>query len=444
MLEQSRFRYLSLALLVIFILGFASLAYWFGGYRTRLQLDSINQPTGDFQQFIAEGKEKTDNQVDFNLFWEVWDFVLKEYVDHDQLTNEQLFYGALDGIVRATGDPYSMFLDPAMNKELQIDLTGTFEGIGAEIGMKNDMITVIAPLEGMPAEKAGLKSGDQIAKIDGELTFGLTVMEAVNKIRGEKNTDVVLTVLRADQEAPLGITITRGVITVKSVETSMLDNDIFVIKVTNFSDDTNILLNQAVGQVLLNDPQGIILDLRNNPGGYLQSAVFMASQWLEDGVVVTEKYSEDMSQDHYVDGLSRLSGYPTVVLVNQGSASASEIVAGALQDNEQAVIIGKQTFGKGSVQVLRDLSDGSALKITTAKWLTPKGRDINAEGIMPDLEVDYTIEDFENDIDPQLDKAIEMLANPQMIEEILQLAQARQPVVEKTIEDMVQTNTVNP
>ncbi|MFH1412640.1 MAG: S41 family peptidase [bacterium] len=409
MLGHGRLRYVTLIFLSVFVAIIIIFAYLFGSYTAEQRFVQI-EPDDPVQDFVKQGQKEFGNKLDFSLFLEVWRFILDEYVDKDELTNEQLFYGALKGLVMSTNDPHSIFLDPEMNKEFQIELSGTFEGIGAEIGIKDEIITIIAPLEGMPAGKAGLMAGDKVIKIDNELTYGMTVMDAVRKIRGPKNTDVVLTVMREHKEAPLDITITRGVIIVKSVESELRDDNIYVIKISNFADDTGILFNQAIGEVLINDPAGIILDLRNNPGGYLQTAISMASQWLkQDLLVVTEKYSEEEKVDHHATGLSRLAGYATVVLVNQGSASASEIVSGALQDHGLATIVGKQTFGKGSVQVLKELRDGSALKITTAKWLTPNGRDISEEGIMPDIEIEFAQEDYDNKKDPQMDKAVEIL-----------------------------------
>ncbi len=370
---------------------------------------------GKYSQ-APEGKLTQD--IDFNLFWDVWDVLYEEHVDRDQLNEKEMFYGALRGLVASLGDPYTVFMNPQIAQEFEDDLAGTFEGIGAQIGIKNDILTIIAPLEDMPAEKAGLRSGDKVYAIDGESTAGISIDEAVNKIRGPKGTEVVLTISRDGLDKAEDITITRGVIIVKSVkteiqdqDTELRDDDIFVIKITNFNNDTYNLFNKAAQKIITQDPAGIILDLRNNPGGYLDTAIEIASEWIEDGVVVIEKFSEEKSNDYLARGRARLKNYPTVVLVNQGSASASEIVAGALQDCGKATIIGMQTFGKGSVQTLEELKDGSSVKITVAKWLTPNGNCISEEGIIPDEEVDLTIEDYEADKDPQMEKAIEVLKN---------------------------------
>jgi len=366
----------------------------------------IGKVLGKYSE-IAPGKLSQD--IDFNLFWEVWDTLFENYVDKEEVTDKKLFYGALRGMVSSLDDPYSVFMNPKTAKEFSEDLAGTFEGIGAEIGIKNDILTIIAPLPEMPAEKAGLIAGDKVFAIDGESTAGILIDEAVNKIRGEDGTQVILSISRNSGEVIKDITITRGKIVVHSIMTNLRDDNIFVVKVTNFNDDTQDLFNKAVNEALGNNPRGIIIDLRNNPGGYLDTAIEMASEWVEEGVVVTEKYSEEKLIEHLARGRARLKGFPTVVLVNQGSASASEIVSGALQDYGLATIIGKTTFGKGSVQTLSKFSDGSSVKVTVAKWLTPNGRSINDDGIEPDVTVDLTADDFVADIDPQMDKAIEIL-----------------------------------
>jgi carboxyl-terminal processing protease len=360
--------------------------------------------TGKYSE-APDGKLSQD--VNFDQFWEVWDTIYSTYVDRDQLNEKELFYGALRGMVGAVGDPYTVFMNPIIAKEFNDDLKGTFEGIGAEIGIKNDILTIIAPLPDMPAEKAGLMAGDKVLAINDESTAGINVDEAVNKIRGPKGTEVTLTIKREGEDDILTITIVRGQIFVKSINTEIRDNGIMTIKITNFNNDTEQLFNEAVREALNNNVSGIILDLRNNPGGYLDTAIEMSSEWIEDKIVVVEKYSEERKIEHLARGRARLADFKTVVLVNQGSASASEIVSGALQDYNKATIFGKKTFGKGSVQTLNKFADGSSIKITVAKWLTPLGRSINDDGIMPDYEIEYTREDYDNFRDPQLDAAVD-------------------------------------
>jgi carboxyl-terminal processing protease len=350
-----------------------------------------------------------DDIFDFNLYWEVWDSLKQNHVDKNMIKDKELFYGSLTGLAQSLDDPYTVFMDPKTAQEFADDLAGTFEGIGAEVGMRNDIVTIIAPLDGMPAQKAGLRAGDKVYAIDGESTIGLTVDQAVKKIRGEKGTKVVLTILRGTGEKAMDITITRDVIFVKSVKTEMRSDGIFIIKISNFNDDTLNLFNAAVNEALIKNPKGIILDLRNNPGGYLETSVALASEWIEAGPVVAEQFGENKRNEYFSNGRARLKNFPTVVLVNSGSASASEIVAGALRDYKKATIVGEQTYGKGSVQTLQNLSDGSALKITIAKWLTPAGDFINEKGIAPEIEVKLGQTDIDKNIDPQMNKALELL-----------------------------------
>lgn len=358
-------------------------------------------------KYEASKRENLAKDVDFNLFWEVWDKLKANYVDSDKIQDKELFYGAIRGMVASVGDPYTVFMNPVITKEFNDDLAGTFEGIGAEIGIKGGILTIISPLTDMPAQKAGLKPGDKVLAIDGEDTSGILIDQAVAKIRGKKGTDVVLTVWRDSFDAPKDFSITRGTIIVKSVKWNLRDDGIMVVSISHFNNDTAGLFDRAVNDIIKANPKGIILDLRNDPGGYLDTAIEVASEWIEDGVIVSEQKSDGTKNDYLARGRARLADYKTVILVNEGSASASEIVSGALKDYDKALIVGKKTFGKGSVQELMSFSDGSSLKVTIAKWLTPKGVNISEEGIAPNEEVDLTDEDFAADRDPQLDKAVE-------------------------------------
>ncbi len=364
--------------------------------------------TGNLIGKYTGSKVDFGEDVNFDLFWKLWDTLEENYVNKEELNEKEMFYGALKGLASSLGDPYTVFLDPRLSHEFDEIMSGSFEGIGAEIGIRNDILTIIAPLDGTPAQKAGLKSGDMILEIDGESTAGITINEAVNKIRGPKGEAVVLKIAREGIDELKDITIVRDVIHIKSVETEK-KGDIFVIKILDFRDDTKELFDLAVREVLAENPKGIILDLRNNPGGYLDTAVEISSEWIEDGVIVSESFSEENVLNYFARGRARLKDYNTVVLVNEGSASASEIVAGALQDYKVATIVGEKTYGKGSVQILEDFEDGSSVKITVAKWLTPSGICIDDEGITPDIEIEYTQEDFDAGIDPQMDKAMEIL-----------------------------------
>jgi len=355
--------------------------------------------------------EYLSKDVNFKLFWKVWDIVKSKYIDREQVTDAQLFYGSLKGLVASLEDPYSVFLNPQTSNDFNEELSGKFEGIGAEIGMKNERLTIISPLPESPAEKAGIKAQDKVLSINDRDTTGISLDEAVKLIKGEKGTEVVLTVARGEKPEILDITIIRDTIDIKSVRLEMKDNNIAYIKLTHFNGDTGSEFQTLVNEILTKSPKGIILDMRNNAGGYLEIAIEVAGYWVKNGdIVVKESYADIDSDKNYIaHGNEQFSSIPTVVLVNGGSASASEIVAGAVQDFELGQIVGETSFGKGSVQELEQLSDGSSVKITVARWLTPLGRSIEEKGITPDLEIELTEEDYNNDIDPQLNKALEIL-----------------------------------
>ena len=385
-----------------------------GGFLGGMVL-GVRQGKFEAQKQIYGGTVNNTNQVpsylskdvDFNLFWQVWNLAKKDYV-HQPVQDTKLFYGALSGMISSLGDPYSVFFDPKTAADFNQELSGSFEGIGAELGIKNKQLTVIAPLSGTPAEKAGLKAGDNILAIDGKDTTDMSLDSAVSLIRGKKGTDVTLTVWRTGWDKSQDFKITRDQIDVPSVKWEM-KKDIAYIQITNFNEDTSARFNQAVSELIAKDPKGLILDLRNNPGGFLDKAVDVAGEWILNDVVVSEQSDDGQKNDERSSGLARLENLKTVVLVNEGSASASEIVAGALQDYGKATLVGEKTFGKGSVQNLEPLPDGSAVKITVAEWLTPKGRHIDKEGIAPDIEVKLTEDDYNANRDPQMDKALELL-----------------------------------
>lgn len=353
--------------------------------------------------------------LDFAQFWQVWQSVHDEYV-RQPVPDRKMFYGAISGMVGALGDPYSVYFDPEVAQTFSSELAGKFDGIGAEIGVKKEQLTVIAPLPGTPAERAGIKAGDRILAIDGADTTSMPVDEAVHLIRGVKGTAVKLMIIREGWKEPKEFSIVRDTIVVQSVKLKMVataaKKKVALITITNFNQDTESGFDQAVRAALLVSPDGIVLDLRNNPGGFLDTAVSVAGEWVSKDVIVVEKYSDGKKDEYKSEGAGRLAGIPTAVLVNGGSASASEIVAGALQDYGKASIIGEQTFGKGSVQDYHEFSDGSALKLTIALWFTPKGRSIDKQGITPDSKVKMTDADFENDRDPQLDEALRTLFAP--------------------------------
>jgi carboxyl-terminal processing protease len=357
---------------------------------------------GEIAPYLSE-------DVEFGLFWDTWN-LLKEKFYRQPVSDKELFYGAMEGLLSSTGDPYTSFFNPEEAEEFNMDLAGQFEGIGAEIGIKDNQLQIVAPLPGSPAEQAGILPGDNIYLIDGEDTTGIAVEEAVSKIRGEKGTTVVLTIGRNGFGELMDIPIERDTITIDSVKFTMRDDRIAVIDLYFFNEDTTVLFVAAVNELLASGARGIILDLRSNPGGLLTSAIDVASAWTgPEPVVIQRMQGKDETLDGF--GSTRLNEIPTVVLVNGGSASGSEIVAGALQDYGLATLIGTQTFGKGSVQDYQDLEDGSAVKITVAEWLTPNGRSINGEGILPDITVEVTPEDLLAERDPQFEKAIEVLSS---------------------------------
>lgn len=394
--------------LIIIAFLFTFLGGTFVGYQSRQAKpetggEVINR--GQLPPYLLE-------DVDFNLFWDVWKIAKGKYLKQP-VVDTKLFYGALSGVISALGDPYSSFLDPEITQKFNEELSGTFEGIGAEIGIKKEQLLIIAPLPNTPAARAGLKAGDRILEINDKDTFGMSIEQAVSLIRGPQKTEVILTIFRERFEKPEKISIVRDEIHIENVTWRMIDN-IAYIKIIQFNGETVQKFQLATQELMLQNPKAIILDLRGNPGGYFDAAVDIASFWIPSPeIVVSQKYQGDKKDDFRSRGQALLKSFPTIVLVNGGSASASEIVAGALQDHAKAKLIGEKTFGKGSVQDYEIMRDGSSVKITIAEWLTPKGRLINGEGIAPDIEIELTKEDYENDEDPQLQKAVELLSeNP--------------------------------
>ncbi|HEX8974771.1 MAG TPA: S41 family peptidase [Patescibacteria group bacterium] len=385
--------------------------YWSGFQRGIQRGQAEALPVKIDSAVFKNTSQGADNSLDFSLFWNVWNLLKSKYVDTANLDAHKLFYGAIKGMLAATGDPYTTFFDPQENKQFNEDITGNFEGIGAELGIKSGVLTIIAPLDGTPAQKAGLRAGDKIIKIDGKNAGEMTIEEAVDKIRGTKGTSVVLTIFRDGSQDTQDITVKRDVITVKSVTLQWKENNIADIKISRFGDDTTKGFSDAIAKVQSQKAKGLVIDLRNDPGGYLQTAVDVASKLLPDNkVVVIEEDSNKSQKKMYTEGGDVASSIPTVVLINEGSASASEILAGALKDNRSNVtLIGKKSFGKGSVQEFINLPQGTAAKITVAHWLTPNGDQINEKGIQPDQEVDLTLDDFNNNRDPQLDTALKSL-----------------------------------
>jgi carboxyl-terminal processing protease len=395
-------------LLVSVLVGTSFSSGWFLGEQ-RAARAAVPEGEGHLLDVGAVPSSVSDD-VDFDEFWDVWNMVKESYYKQP-VSDRSLYYGAMKGMVAAAGDPYTMYFDPESAADFKSALSGTFSGIGAELGSKDEMVVVVAPLAGSPAERAGLEAGDIILSVDGTDATRMSVDQVVALVRGVEGTDVVLSIVHAGADHADELTITRQIIKIDSVKWNVDDDGIATISIAMFNGDTASLFSRAINDVLSKNAKGIVLDLRSNPGGLLTAAIDVASSWTGYQTVVVEKQQEDARSFPGV-AAPRLAEIPTVVLVNGGSASASEIVAGALQDYGLATLVGTQTFGKGSVQDFRDLPDGSSVKITIAAWYTPKGRTINETGITPDQLVEYTKEDAHAKRDPQKETALEILRAP--------------------------------
>jgi carboxyl-terminal processing protease len=348
-------------------------------------------------------------QTLFVPFWEAWGIVHDQYVDQP-LDDVALMRGAIRGMMDALGDKQTFYMEPIVYEAATSQLSGEYEGIGAYVDTDGEYLTIISPIEGSPAEAAGLNPGDQIIAIDGVDMTGILPEEVRQKVLGPAGTEVKLTVAREGEEEPLEFVITRAKITIASVTGKMLENNIAYVDINQFGDKTTSELDALLVELLAQNPSGIILDLRNNPGGYLQTSVEVASEFIEDGVILYEQYGGDNRDQYTALGNGRATDLPIVVLVNEGSASASEILAGALQDYERAKLVGVVTYGKGSVQQWVPLSaDQGAARVTIARWLTPDERLIDGIGLTPDFIIELTEDDIAKELDPQLDKAIEVL-----------------------------------
>ena len=388
-------------MLVAFVVGGIFLSGYFIGKLTDNKLRLNINPEYIHQTELPDLFES-------DLIQQVWTIIQNDYVDSENIDQDDLYYSALRGFVNGVGDPYTVFLDPPTTEEFEIQINGEFEGIGAEIAIRDGFTTIVSPIDSSPAERAGLQAGDKIISVDGVEVIGESIDEVARKIRGPRGTEVTLLVVRAEED-PFDVVIIRDVIELKSVRWDLRDDQILYVELNTFGSDTMTLVKKMINEVKNKQIKGIVLDMRNNPGGLLNVAIDVSSLWLDGSVVVKEKFGDGSEEIHESSNGTVFADIPTMILINQGSASGSEIVAGALQDHEVAKLIGKKTFGKGSVQVLKTLPDGSAVKVTVAKWLTPKDRVIDGEGIEPDYEVEYTKEDVDNEVDPQLQKALDLL-----------------------------------
>jgi carboxyl-terminal processing protease len=352
---------------------------------------------------IKSGTVSKVSNLDFTSVKEI-DALLRENYD-GTIDDEKVLDGIKSGVAKASGDPYTEYFNDADSKSFQEELSGSFEGIGAELGKEEANIVIISPIAGSPAEKAGLKPRDILVQVDGESASDITISEAVKRIRGKAGTDVKLTLARDGQKVE--VTITRAQITIPSVKWEIKDG-VGILTVSRFGDDTPALAQQAADEFKNAGVKGIVLDLRNDPGGLLESAVQLSSLWLDNGkTILLEKTGGKVVKTYRASGTPVLKGIKTVVLINDGSASASEITAGALRDNNVATLLGTKSYGKGSVQKILELSGGGTLKVTIARWYTPNDKNIDKEGIKPDQEVKMSADDAKNKIDPQMNAALE-------------------------------------
>ena len=398
--------------LIVGVMG-AGMGYWWGTREVKLTLDK------DTRVAVVNRVVPQEYQdVDFGLFWEVWRRLEQEYLDADKIKEDEMVYGAISGMTASLGDPYTVFLPPKANQQAKEDLNGEFGGVGIQLGYIKRQLAVMAALEGNPAKKLGIKAGDLILHIKDEEktidqdTGNLSLPEAVTLIRGKKGTKVTLTILSEGDREPREISIIRDTITIPSVEVEMVeDGKVAWLKLHRFGDNTDDEWLAAVEKILdqkvkTKGFEGVVLDVRDNPGGYLVGSVFVGSEFIKDGVIVQQQGKEE-TETFSVNRRGRLIGTPVVVLVNKGSASASEITAGALRDRIGAKLVGETTFGKGTVQNAEDLPGGAGIHITVARWLLPGGDRIPDDGLKPEVEVEDNPETA--DVDEQLDKAVEAL-----------------------------------
>ncbi len=378
-----------LILLIGFVLGTGAASYFslFNWRGNILEQTTLTSPISSTRP----------NQIDMSNFWKVWQLIKTDFLFQDKIQPKKMVQGAIQGMVASLGDPYTAYLPPSENKESKDNLRGQFEGVGIQLGYRNNKLSVISPLPNTPAYRAGVKAGDIIVAIDGQDSIHMSLPEAVKKIRGPKGTAVTLTLLRSGQKQPLDIKIIRGTITVPTVELKMIttpEGSFAHLSLYKFGDLTDGQWRQAVDKIIgyqrvhPQEFKGIILDLRNNPGGYLDGAIYIASEFIDQGTVVIEENRDGSRQVNRVSRQGRLINQPLVVLVNGGSASASEIVTGALRDHRRAIIIGEKTFGKGTIQEVKDLPGGGGLHLTIAKWLTPNGEWVHNKGIEPQIKID--------------------------------------------------------
>lgn len=392
-----------------------TLVVFSGGYFVGVKGYRIQVENSKTIKVVREVPADKSN-VDFSLFWKVWDTLSTRYFDKSKINQKSMVYGAITGMVSAVGDPYTVFLPPNDNKVVNEDLSGSFEGIGIEIGFRGNQLTVISPLPGAPAEKAGIKAGDFIVGIKDEAkkvdrgTVGISLPDAVKIIRGSAGSKVTLLLTRDGKDTPIVVTVERAKLDVPSVTLDYVGTgkNVAHLRIIKFGGTTLAEWDKMVNEIVANkNTKGIVLDLRNNPGGYLETSVDIAGEFLKTGSVgVIEEDSNKVQKPSLTQRAGRLTQIPLVVLVNGGSASASEILAGALKDNKRAKVVGEKTFGKGSIQEPIDFDGGSGIHITIARWLTPARIWVDEKGLTPDVEIKF---DENSKVDNQLEEAIKLL-----------------------------------
>ena len=355
---------------------------------------------------------KGEDAADFNQFWKAWNIINDKYVPtkHKAVSNQEKVWGAIGGLASSLGDPYTYFMPPQEKTLFEQDVKGSFGGVGMQIGVKDGVLTVIAPLKGSPSERAGIKKGDKVYRIDGATTTNMSVDKALYLIRGEVGKSVHLSLIREGVKTPIEVSVVREVIAVPTVDTEK-KGDVFIIHLYGFPATGADLFRNALREFVQSGSNKLVLDLRGNPGGYLEVAVDMASWFLPEGrVVVSEEEKTGLGQVYRSKGYNVFGDkFHFVILIDGGSASAAEILSGALSQHGVATLVGTKSFGKGSVQELIPITDDTSLKITIARWITPNGTNLSAGGLDPDVKVDYTKEDADAGRDPQMDKAIEIL-----------------------------------
>ncbi|MBI2175607.1 MAG: S41 family peptidase [Parcubacteria group bacterium] len=402
---MSRIRIITILFIGALFIGASFFVGVYAGYAGRPEVEWVGNIL--HKEFSMPPRE----EVDFMPFWKAWNILEDKFAPADGSTSRQeMLWGAISGLTRSLDDPYTTFFPPQEKEIFESSVRGDFEGVGMEIGIRQNVLTVIAPIKDTPAWRAGIKAGDRIAEIDKESADGISVEEAVKRIRGPKGSTVTFLIIREGAEEPLKISVVRDVVVIPNIETETKESGIFVIRLSTFSERAPQLFREALREMIQKGQYGLVLDLRNNPGGFLEVSVDIASWFLPPGeIVARERFNDGREKLYRSKGYDIFNNLSMAVLVNKGSASASEILAGALKEHGVAIIVGEQTFGKGSVQELVPVTDNTSLKITVARWFTPEGNTISEKGLTPDVEIAQDPKDTEQLADTQLKRALEIV-----------------------------------